>query len=112
MDMGKIIKELRIQKGWTMEKLADTLGVGKSAVNKWEKGYVTNIKQSTIKKMADIFGVSPAYIMGFDESKEIIEIDLTDEEYNLIQHYRKSDEADREAVKRLLAYASLMRDKK
>ena len=32
-----------------------------------KKGEVENIKRSSIKKMADAFGVSPAYLMGWDE---------------------------------------------
>ena len=42
------------------------LGVFPSAVNKWENGTVENIKRSTIQQMADIFGCSPAWLMGFD----------------------------------------------
>lgn len=126
MEMGEIIKELRIKNDLTMEQLADRLGVGKSAVNKWEKGYVTNIKRPTIKKMAEIFGVSPAYLMGYEtfDTAEQFEkawndagggrhpIDLTDEEYTMVVNYRCCDEALKDTVRRMLAYQSKMRESK
>lgn len=67
MTMGDIIREERLKHKMTMEELGDRLGVGKSAINKWEKGYVQNIKRPMIMKMSEIFGVSPAYLMGIDE---------------------------------------------
>ena len=67
MDMGNRIKELRIAAGLTQTELGDQLGVGSSAVAKYEKGRVKNIKQSTIAKMAEIFGCTPSYVMALDD---------------------------------------------
>ena len=39
MKIGNIIKEKRIEKGLTQEKVANYLNVSAPAVNKWEKGY-------------------------------------------------------------------------
>jgi transcriptional regulator with XRE-family HTH domain len=50
-----------------MEELGKYLGVGKSAILKYEKGEVENLPRSTIEKMAILFGVSPSYLMCFDE---------------------------------------------
>ena len=94
MEMGDRIREQRIAKNLTMEQLADMLGVGKSAVNKWEKGYVKQIKRPTIKRLAEIFNCSPAWLMGFDdadhtEEQPIHHMQLSDEEYNYILNRRK-----------------------
>ena len=70
MEIGKRIFEQRTQKGLTMEQLANLLGVQKSAVNKWEKGIVKNIKRPTILKMSEIFGCEPSYLMGFDQAMQ------------------------------------------
>ena len=64
--MGARIKTLRQARDMTQAELADKLGVQFTAVNKWEHGTVKNIKQSTIKAMADLFNVTPTYLMGFD----------------------------------------------
>lgn len=61
--MGERIREKRIENNFTMKELADKLGVQPSAVNKWEKGIVTNIKITTIQDIASIFGCSPVWLM-------------------------------------------------
>lgn len=53
-----------------MEELGSKIGVGKSAILKYEKGQVENLPRSTIEKMAILFGVSPSYLMCFDEWEE------------------------------------------
>lgn len=68
--MGQRIRAKRIEKDMTMEQLATALGVKASAINKYEKGIVENIKRSTIQQMANIFECDPAWLMGFDETPE------------------------------------------
>lgn len=65
--MGKRIKECREQAGLTQEELGEKLGLQRAAINKYEKGHVENMKRATIKRMADIFDVSPSWLMGFEE---------------------------------------------
>lgn len=66
MTMGERIHNLRKKHRMTQAELAERLGVGRSAVLKYEKGEVKNIPYDTIVKMATIFGVTPAYIQCFD----------------------------------------------
>lgn len=66
MTMGERIYRLRVEHNMSMADLAKHLGVGRTAILKYEKGEVENIPKVTIIKMATLFGVSPAYIMGFD----------------------------------------------
>jgi len=70
METGAIIKELRIKKGLTQEELGKILGVQKAAIQKYESGLVENIKRSSIIKMAQIFDVTPAYIMGWTDDPQ------------------------------------------
>lgn len=67
MTMGERIRILRKQHKMSMEELGSKIGVGKSAILKYEKGQVENLPRSTIEKMAILFGVSPSYLMCFDE---------------------------------------------
>lgn len=67
MTMGQRIRTLRKEHDMSMEELGQRLGVGKSAILKYEKGQVENLPRSTIEKMAIIFGVTPSYLMCFDE---------------------------------------------
>lgn len=69
MTMGNYIKELRLEKEWTQDELGQKLNppVNKSAVNKWEKGQVENIKKTHIEQMSKFFGVRPSQLMCFNE---------------------------------------------
>lgn len=65
--IGERIKHLRLLADMSQEELGKRVGVQRAAINKYEKGSVTNIPISTIEKMAQVFDVSPTYIVGWDE---------------------------------------------
>ncbi len=69
-NLGTKIKELRILNEMSQEELGRRIGVQRAAVNKYEKGSVTNIPINTIEKIADIFEVSPTYLLGWVEPNE------------------------------------------
>ncbi len=59
MGIGDKIKSARIAKRMTQEELGNALGVQASAIAKYEKGRVQNIKRSTLKKLSDILDIPP-----------------------------------------------------
>ena len=71
-DIGAYIKQLRTERGMTQEEVGKIIGVQKAAVQKWENGTVRNLKRSTILKLADYFGVSPASFV--EEALKIADI--------------------------------------
>lgn len=66
-DMAQKIRELRQAKGLTLEQIADVVGVGKSTVRKWETGMIANMRRDKIASLAKAFGVTPGYLMGWEE---------------------------------------------
>lgn len=99
MEMGMKIKELRLKRGLTLEQLGDRVGVGKSTVRKWESGMIANMRRDKIAKIADALGVSPAYLMGWDENSPAIEqIHLTSEEEILVTEYRQLSDINKNKV--------------
>lgn len=68
MDIGDKIKMLRAQQGLTLEEVGQRVGVGKSTVRKWESGQIANMRRDKIALLAQAFGVTPAYLMGWKES--------------------------------------------
>ena len=62
---GERIKELRLLAEMSQEELGNRVGVQRAAINKYEKGTVENIPIKTIERMAQVFEVSPAYIVGW-----------------------------------------------
>ena len=93
MNMGERIKELRIAKEYTQEELGKILCVKKAAIQKYENGGVENIKRSKIKILADALGVTPSYIMGWEEPIATLKYqpkeDISEDEQHLISSWRK-----------------------
>lgn len=69
MNTGDIIKKLRKEHNLTQEQLGDLIGVQKSAIAKYEKGRVENLKRASIEKLANYFNVSPSYLLGIDDNE-------------------------------------------
>lgn len=64
---GANIKYLRLLNNMSQEELGKRVGVQRAAINKYEKGSVTNIPLTTIEKIANVFNVSPTYIVGWHD---------------------------------------------
>ena len=71
MTMGEQIKQLRLERNMTLEELGNKVGVGKSTVRKWENGMIANMRRDKIAKLASALDVSPAYLMGWEQSNEV-----------------------------------------
>lgn len=67
MTIGEKIRKARIKKGYTQAELAELLGYkSRSSINKIEvEG--RDIPRSSIVKFAEVLGVTPAYLMGWED---------------------------------------------
>lgn len=65
---GTKIKELRMLSGMSQEELGRRVGVQRAAIQKYEKGTVENIPLKTIERIAQVFNVSPNYIVGWSDN--------------------------------------------
>lgn len=103
------IKERRIDCGMTLLQVANLLGIKEATVQRYESGDIKNIKHETIAQLANIFGCSPAYLMGWTDSlHEVVEKihpPLTDIEVKLVEAYRQQPNM-RDAVNRILGVDS------
>lgn len=61
------IKQAREKSGITQVDLAVKIGVSKQTLYKYENGVITNIPSDKIEQIAELTGVSPAYLMGWVE---------------------------------------------
>ena len=64
------LKELRQEKKLTQQELAKEIGVSKLTILNWEKGE-PQIKSEKAQQLADIFGVSVGYLLGYEDYKTI-----------------------------------------
>ena len=70
MDLSKRLYELRKNKALTLEQVGNYIGVGKSTVRKWEQGLIKNMRRDKIAKMAELYNVSPDYLLGIETHVE------------------------------------------
>lgn len=61
------LRELQRAKKLTQQELADIAEVSKRTIQNWEGG-TSNIKTEKAKKLADYFGVSVAYLLGYEDN--------------------------------------------
>lgn len=66
--IGNRIKRLRIDSNLTQEEVGKIIGTSKQTLHKYENGIVTNIPSDKIETLANLFDVSPSYIMGWDNN--------------------------------------------
>ena len=60
------LKELRKEKKLTQQEVADAMGVSRRGFQKWENGD-SQLKPDKIQQLADYFGVSVGYLLGYNE---------------------------------------------
>lgn len=60
------LKELRKEKGLTQQELAHEIGTTKLTVSNWENEKHV-IKSDKAQSLADYFGVSVGYLLGFEQ---------------------------------------------
>lgn len=66
MTLGEKIRARRLELNMTMDDLGQKIGVQRSAINKYEKGMITDLKRSTIHALAKALDVSPIYLLDDD----------------------------------------------
>ena len=66
--MANRIKELRKQKGMTLAEVAKRIGVSESTMQRYESGKISKIKYETMENLANLFQVTPEYLMGWSDA--------------------------------------------
>lgn len=67
MTIGERIRKVREEARLSQVELADYIKVSKQTLYKYETGIITNIPSDKIEEIAKATGVSPAYIMGWEQ---------------------------------------------
>lgn len=66
---GNVLKKLRLEKGISQSELASDLGLAKSAICMYELCQRMPKADSTLKQIAEYFGVSLDYLLGLSEDR-------------------------------------------
>ena len=71
MEFKDRLKMLRTEKGLSLGKVADEIGVARTTVLRYENGTITNVPPETVHRMADFFGVTRPYMMGWTDERNV-----------------------------------------
>jgi transcriptional regulator with XRE-family HTH domain len=66
MSLGARLTRLRLEKGESLQQVADAVGVSKAHVWELEKGRTDNPSMALVTRLADHFGLSLATLVGED----------------------------------------------
>ena len=66
-NISSVLKSRRKELGLTLAQIAAQIGVTEATVQRWESGNIKSLRHERIAKLAEILGVSPAVLMGWDE---------------------------------------------
>jgi transcriptional regulator with XRE-family HTH domain len=95
------LKELRKQKGTTMEKMALETGIKKPTISNYENGY-SKPKDNNLKKLANYYSVSPSYLLGYIDTpkEELMTFDTGEEFEKAIQRLLDESSSEKKQVKK------------
>ena len=72
------IKDLRLDRGLTLEQLSEQIGLSKSALGSYESDDFKDISHYALIKLADFYEVSVDYLLERTETKRPSNADLAD----------------------------------
>lgn len=110
MDIGKNIRNLRLQKNIPQRDLAQIIGVSKSTMSNYERNYSTP-DPDILVKLADYFNVSIDYLFDYEDShkfeltKESSNYNhpnaavLSKDEWNLLNYYNRLQDENKDYIK-------------
>ena len=77
LTVAERLKDLRVEKGWTLDKLAEETGLSKSALGLYETDDKRDISPFAILKLAETYEVTTDYLLGASENKKHSNTELT-----------------------------------
>ena len=77
-EMGIRIRDVRRERGWTQDQLANAVGVSRSAVAQWETGRAGQVT-TNLTRIAEVLEVGVEYLMYGDDKRAPAEARLGDE---------------------------------
>lgn len=112
MEFKDVVKQLRTERGWSQQEVADRLGVNKQTISQYERG-IRKPLFDTAEVLADIFHVDLNYLMGFTDKIEKPAGDETDPaankylavtlaEIQLIEAFRHAGAETQDAIRAIL----------
>ena len=95
------LKILRESKGYTQQQLSEMIGVSQQTLQKYEtQKHEPDIE--SLKKLADIFGVTVDYLVGHTAKGEDPNYAISESEFLIIENFRKLDKDTRDGIENII----------
>ena len=111
--LSTILKKRRAELGLTLKKVAESVGVSEATVQRWESGNL-NIRYDRVVSLANTLHVDPPELFGWDVSGSSlyeVQMDLSAEEYMMVEAFRELSEDGKNYVRKSLEMASKLEAK-
>lgn len=96
------LKILRESKGYTQQQLSEMIGVSQQTLQKYEtQKHEPDIE--SLKKLADIFGVTVDYLVGHTAAGEDPNYGISESEFLIIENFRKLDKDTRNDIEHIIS---------
>lgn len=118
VNIGHNIKQIRKSKGLTQKELGELLGMSQAAIGQFESKK-SNLKTDTIEKIASALSVSPADIVGIEQSdypfyKAVNEAyyNTTEKKPEIIAAHFDDDEYTEDELEQIRQYAKFIKSQR
>ncbi len=68
----KKLKERRLELNYTLQDVADKMGLTRATIQKYESGLIKGVDTTTLERLANVLQTTPAYLMGWEENSETL----------------------------------------
>lgn len=70
-ELNQVIQEQRAKKSWSQDRLANELGVSRSAISQIETGE-RGVSSAELKRLSEVFGVTADFLLGLENEPEVV----------------------------------------
>ncbi|MDY4191305.1 MAG: helix-turn-helix transcriptional regulator [Oscillospiraceae bacterium] len=98
MSIASLIRVRRKSLGLTLLDVAKKVGVSEATVQRWETGSIKNMGQDKVIKLADALLLTPAELMGYDESSSSLDRQLSEVQFALMSEAEGLSDEDKKDV--------------
>lgn len=67
------LRELRRERGLTLEEIAEAVGTSRQTIHRYENGVITNIPPEKVVSLAEALGTTPSALMGWSDGEDIFD---------------------------------------
>ena len=66
-ELSTVLRRRRQELGLTLAQIADKMNVAEATVQRWESGNIKSVRHEKIVRLAEILGVTPAQLVGWED---------------------------------------------